>query len=76
MSETLRQLRQELAENPYVTFDSDGKGKSRVFDVEWDFRALKQNTKILCFGHIDVKYPRYSVLPLCADAMAKEEFEL
>ncbi|MET2898760.1 hypothetical protein ABXV22_10625 [Vibrio rotiferianus] len=56
MSEALIQLRQELAENPYVTFDSEGKGKSRVFDVEWDFRALKQNTKILCFGHIDVKY--------------------
>ncbi|MEZ8402540.1 hypothetical protein CWO23_06205 [Vibrio splendidus] len=56
MSEKLTQLRQELAENPYVTFNSDEKGKSRVFDVEWDFHALKQNQKIISFGYIDEKY--------------------
>ncbi|CAK2438328.1 Phage integrase family protein [Vibrio crassostreae] len=56
MSEKLIQLRQELVENPYVTFDSDGKGVSRVFDVKWDFTALNQNKKIISFGHIDDKY--------------------
>lgn len=56
MSEKLIQLRQEVAENPYVTFDSDGKGVSRVFDVKWDFTALNQNKKIISFGHIDDKY--------------------
>ncbi|NOH53657.1 hypothetical protein F0266_11985 [Vibrio coralliilyticus] len=56
MSEKLIQLRQELAENPYVTFDSDEEGVSRVFDVEWDFYALNQNNKTLSFGHINEKY--------------------
>ncbi|MEZ8740805.1 hypothetical protein AB6E21_12295 [Photobacterium swingsii] len=56
MSEKLIQLRQELAENPYVTFDSDGKGKSRVFDVEWDFHALNQSKKSISFGHVDEKF--------------------
>ncbi|MDD1825219.1 hypothetical protein LRP52_23805, partial [Photobacterium sp. ZSDE20] len=56
MSEKLIQLRQELAENPYVTFDSDKNGVSRVFDVEWDFHALNQNKKALSFRHIDEKY--------------------
>ncbi|MEZ9042501.1 MULTISPECIES: hypothetical protein [unclassified Vibrio] len=56
MSEKLIQLRQELAENPYVTFDSDGKGVSRVFDAKWDFHALNQNKKTVSFGHIDEKY--------------------
>ncbi|MEZ8694174.1 hypothetical protein AB6D15_17950 [Vibrio splendidus] len=56
MSEKLIQLRQELAENPYVTFDSDKNGRSRVFDVVWDFHALNQNKKTLSFGHVDEKY--------------------
>ncbi|MGF1701444.1 hypothetical protein L4D09_14190 [Photobacterium makurazakiensis] len=56
MSEKLIQLRQEVAENPYVTFDSDGKGVSRVFDVEWDFHALNQNRKTISFGYIGEKY--------------------
>lgn len=56
MSKQLIQLRQELAENPYVTFDSDGEGVSRVFDVEWDFHALNQSEKTISFGAIDEKY--------------------
>lgn len=56
MSEKLIQLRQELAENPYVTFNSDEEGVSRVFDVEWDFHALNQNNKTLSFGRINEKY--------------------
>lgn len=56
MSEKLIQLRQELVENPYVTFDSDGKGVSRVFDAKWDFHALNQNVKTLPFMHVDEKY--------------------
>ncbi|WP_299694449.1 hypothetical protein [uncultured Vibrio sp.] len=56
MSEKLIQLRQELVENPYVTFDSDGKGVSRVFDAKWDFHALNQNVKTLPFRHVDEKY--------------------
>lgn len=56
MSKQLLQLSQELAENPYVTLDSDGNGQSRVFDVEWDFHALNQNIKTISFKHIDEKY--------------------
>ncbi|MDW1498965.1 hypothetical protein [Vibrio sp. YT-19(2023)] len=56
MSEQPIQLRPELAGNPYVTFDSYGNGVSRVFDLEWDFYALKQNKKIISFGNIDEKY--------------------
>lgn len=56
MSEKLIQLRQELVENPYLTFDSDGKGVSRVFDAEWDFHALNQIRKTISFGHIGEKY--------------------
>ncbi|WP_447059123.1 hypothetical protein [Vibrio alginolyticus] len=56
MSKQLIQLRQELAENPYVTFDSDGEGVSRVFDVEWDFHGLNQKDKTISFGRIDEKY--------------------
>lgn len=58
MSEQRIQLRQELAENPYVTFDSDDHGVSRVFDIEWDFHALNQNKKVISFGRIDEKYRR------------------
>ncbi|USD61429.1 hypothetical protein J4N45_05545 [Vibrio sp. SCSIO 43140] len=58
MSEQLIQLHQELAENPYVTFDSDDKGMSRVFDLVWDFHALNQNIKIISFEHIEDKYRR------------------
>ncbi|EPM7842853.1 hypothetical protein ACTQ7D_001762 [Vibrio fluvialis] len=56
MSEQLIHLRQELAENPYVTFDTDDNGVSRVFDLEWDFHALNQNKKTFSFGHINEKY--------------------
>lgn len=56
MSKQLIQPRQELAENPYVTFDSDNNGVSRVFDLEWDFHALNQNKKIISFGWINEKY--------------------
>ncbi|MBF8999887.1 site-specific integrase [Vibrio nitrifigilis] len=56
MSKKLIQLRQELAENPYVTFDSNGNGVSRVFDEKWDFTALNQNKKTVSFGYIDEKY--------------------
>lgn len=56
MSEQLIQLRQELAENPYVTFDSDGKGVSRTFDLDWDFYALNQNKKNISFEWINEKY--------------------
>ncbi|MBF4359598.1 hypothetical protein EAY21_22550, partial [Vibrio anguillarum] len=56
MSERLIQLRQELAENPYVTFDSHGNGVSRVFDVDWDFYAQNQNRKIISFRNINEKF--------------------
>ncbi|PXB17368.1 hypothetical protein [Vibrio parahaemolyticus] len=51
-----KQLHQELAVNPYVTFDSDGNGVSRIFDVAWDFHALNQNVKTISFEHINEKY--------------------
>ena len=56
MHEKLIKFRQEVAENPYVTFNSDGEGLSRVFDIDWDFHDLNQNKKIVSFGHIDEKY--------------------
>ena len=56
MSEKLIQLRQELAENPYVTFDSDNNGVSRVFDDHWDFSALNQSKPNVNFRNIDKKH--------------------
>lgn len=56
MSEKLIQFRQDVAVNPYSTFNSDGEGVSRVFDIKWDFHALNQNEKKISFGHIDEKY--------------------
>ncbi|MEZ8283582.1 hypothetical protein BCU17_14150 [Vibrio splendidus] len=56
MSESIIQFFQELTENPYVTFDSDGKGKSRVFDLVWDFHALNQSTTKINFEYIEEKY--------------------
>lgn len=58
MSKQLIHLRQELVEDPYVTFDSDDNGVSRVFDIDWDFHALNQNQKTISFGHVDEKYRR------------------
>ncbi|NOJ09589.1 hypothetical protein [Vibrio splendidus] len=55
MSKVLTQLHQELAENPYVTFNSDEEGVSRVFDENWDFYALNQSNTRVCFSHIDDK---------------------
>ncbi|CAK3383821.1 Integrase [Vibrio crassostreae] len=46
----------ELAENPYVTFNSGGEGVSRVFDLNWDFSASFQNKANIGFEHIDEKY--------------------
>ncbi|WP_119564912.1 hypothetical protein [Vibrio cholerae] len=56
MPEKPIQLRQEIAENPYVTFDSNKNGVSRLFDLVWDFHGLNQNKKIISFKHIDEKY--------------------
>lgn len=56
MSKVLMQLNQDLAENPYVTFNSDDQGVSRVFDLTWDFNAKKQNTTEINFGYIDDKH--------------------
>lgn len=58
MSKKLIQLRQELTENPYVTFDSAGNGVSCVFDVVWDFHALNHNKKKISFERIEEKYRR------------------
>lgn len=46
----------ELDENPYVTFNSDGEGVSRVFDLNWDFSASLQNKANISFQYIDEKY--------------------
>ena len=60
MTKKIKRLSEEFAENPYVTFHSDGKGRSRVFDENWDFHALNQNRKNLSFGFIDENY-RYEI---------------
>lgn len=56
MSIILKRLSQELSDNPYATFDSDGKGVSRVFDLSWDFHALHNNKTNIGFEHIDKHY--------------------
>lgn len=54
----LAQIRLELDENPYVTFDSDGNGVSRVFDMAWDFHALNHNETMIRFENIEEKHLR------------------
>jgi len=56
MSKILMQLNQDLADNPYVTFNSGGQGVSRVFDLTWDFHVKKQNATEINFGFIDEKH--------------------
>ncbi|AWA99870.1 hypothetical protein CU052_11410 [Vibrio harveyi] len=56
MSVILTQFRQELINNPYVTYDSDGHGVSRVFEENWDFHSSNQNKTNIGFEHIDDKY--------------------
>ncbi|WP_341849000.1 hypothetical protein [Vibrio parahaemolyticus] len=43
MSKVLEYIRSKVSDNPYVTFDSEGKGVSRVFDLSWNFSSLNQN---------------------------------
>ena len=49
-------LTERYDKNPFVTFDSSGIGKSRIFDDEWDFTALKQNKKTVFFTSIPKKH--------------------
>ncbi|KJF93401.1 hypothetical protein UB33_05715 [Photobacterium angustum] len=56
MSEKLILFYQDVDQNPYVTFNSDGEGVSRIFDIDWNFYALNQNKKTISFRHIDKKY--------------------
>ena len=59
MSEPIfTQRHPELDENPFVTFDSNGNGVSRVFDVKWDFHALNQNQLVILFESVDERYRR------------------
>lgn len=45
-------LTEKYDKNPFVTFDSAGIGKSRIFDKIWDFTALNQNKKKVPFTSI------------------------
>ena len=49
-------LTEKYDKNPFVTFDSSGIGKSRIFDDTWDFTALKQNRKKVVFTGISKKH--------------------
>jgi len=53
MSQVLDILAKQYEENPYVTFDSKGKGKSRLYDISWDFSSLGQNKNKVRFEHIE-----------------------
>lgn len=39
-------------ENPFISYCGDGTGKSRVYDIMWDFSALGQNTHKISFKSI------------------------
>ncbi|MEZ9205060.1 tyrosine-type recombinase/integrase [Vibrio splendidus] len=53
MSQVLEKLVKRYEEIPFVTFDSEGKGKSRLYDISWDFTSSGQNKKKVGFEHIE-----------------------
>jgi hypothetical protein len=47
------QLQDDCSSNPFVSFDSNGVGLSRVYDDEWDYTSLGQNQKKVIFTMFD-----------------------
>ncbi len=53
MFNTLEKLEDEFKNNPFISFDSDGNGISRIFDDKWDFVSRREATRYVLFH----KYP-------------------
>lgn len=53
MSQVLDRLHKTFEENPFVTIDSEGNGKSRIYVDEWDFTALGQSKTKVNFKNIE-----------------------
>nr|WP_075518920.1 hypothetical protein [Moritella viscosa]SHO12210.1 Putative uncharacterized protein [Moritella viscosa] len=56
MSNTIKQRPANKEGNPFVSFDKEGNGVSRIYDEKWDFTALGQNKKKISFTGINAAH--------------------
>ncbi|WP_256385002.1 MULTISPECIES: hypothetical protein [Photobacterium] len=49
MSNILMKLQKEFDDNPFVSFDSNGQGVSRVYDDTWDYTARNESLRTVSF---------------------------
>lgn len=52
MFNNLDLVKDKLSDNPFISFDSDGKGVSRIFDDKWDFVSRQEKMRYVCFDKI------------------------
>lgn len=58
MFNTLEQLDDEFRCNPFISFDSDGNGKSRIFDDKWDFVSRRESTRYVFFHKLPLEHKK------------------
>ncbi|ADN77901.1 conserved hypothetical protein [Ferrimonas balearica DSM 9799] len=68
MNMALHQVLPEQEENPFVSFNSAGEGKSRLYDEIWDFTALAQPKREVRFTGVDLTH-RHNIQRLTAQYM-------
>ena len=58
MFNTLEKLEDEFKSNPFISFNSDGNGISRVFDDKWDFVSRRESIRYVLFRNIPPEHKR------------------
>ncbi|WP_024599851.1 tyrosine-type recombinase/integrase [Pseudoalteromonas sp. TAE56] len=58
MFNTLEKLEDEFKNNPFISFDSDGNGISRIFDDKWDFVSRRESTRYVLFHKLPPEHKK------------------
>ncbi|WP_434938102.1 hypothetical protein ACRWQN_12670 [Shewanella sp. HL-SH8] len=58
MFNTLEKLEDEFKNNPFISFDSDGNGASRIFDDKWDFVSRRESVRYVVFHKIPPEHKK------------------
>ena len=58
MFNNLDVTKDELSDSPFISFDSDGEGISRVFDDKWDFVARRESIRYIHFNTIPLEHKK------------------
>lgn len=58
MFNNLEKLRDDFSDNPFISFDSDGHGVSRIFDDKWDFASRRESIRYVYFSSIPLAHKK------------------